>query len=514
MNIKEAKEEIIHSIKAYHLKDENGKYMIPVRQQRPILLMGPPGIGKTAIMEQIAREQNLGLVAYTITHHTRQSAVGLPKIVEKDYQGETYLSTEYTMSEIVAAVYECIERTGKEEGILFLDEINCVSETLTPTMLQFLQKKMFGNHKIPDGYVIIAAGNPRKYNRSAKDFDVVTLDRVRQLNLEADLSCWLEYAASQRVHGAIISYLKIYEDQFFYLSEVQNDETVRQDFVTARGWEDLSRLLTAYETLGYPVQESQIAQFLQEKNIAEAFTRYYRLYRKYDEDYCISEIIEGTLSVEEYRQKVKMAKNGDWEEQMTVAGLISDAMAFQFQICTAFEKQTGKLYEKLGILKNLLKKSDTDTAETVEEFYERQRKAYEVRRTAGLVTETEENLEEWVLNWIQEFSITVKEQHLGDNTTCLDLLKQQFERVKRERKNLICELAEALDRSILYIQEAFTEKDEMLLFLSSCMNNKDALQYLTRHGSELFLEVADQLLGYQTRLTLQQQCSAVKIPQI
>ena len=40
--------------------------------------MGPPGIGKTQIMEQAARECGVALVAYTITHHTRQSAVGLP----------------------------------------------------------------------------------------------------------------------------------------------------------------------------------------------------------------------------------------------------------------------------------------------------------------------------------------------------------------------------------------------------------------------------------------------------
>lgn len=45
--------------------------------------MGPPGIGKTQIMEQIARETKINLVSYTITHHTRQSAVGLPFIKGK-----------------------------------------------------------------------------------------------------------------------------------------------------------------------------------------------------------------------------------------------------------------------------------------------------------------------------------------------------------------------------------------------------------------------------------------------
>ena len=87
MNIKQAKEEIKHTVAAYLSKDAQGEYRIPVVRQRPILLMGPPGIGKTQIMEQIAMECKIGLVAYTITHHTRQSAVGLPMIKEESFDG-------------------------------------------------------------------------------------------------------------------------------------------------------------------------------------------------------------------------------------------------------------------------------------------------------------------------------------------------------------------------------------------------------------------------------------------
>ena len=105
-------------------------------------------------MEQVAAECRVGLVAYTITHHTRQSAVGLPKIVTRNYGGMEIDITEYTMSEIIASVYEYMEQTGKKEGILFIDEINCVSETLAPAMLQFLQNKTFGTHKVPQGCLL------------------------------------------------------------------------------------------------------------------------------------------------------------------------------------------------------------------------------------------------------------------------------------------------------------------------------------------------------------------------
>ena len=62
MNIRQAKEEIKHTVQAYLKKDESGAYRIPAIRQRPILMMGPPGIGKTQIMEQIARECRIGLV--------------------------------------------------------------------------------------------------------------------------------------------------------------------------------------------------------------------------------------------------------------------------------------------------------------------------------------------------------------------------------------------------------------------------------------------------------------------
>ncbi len=105
--------------------------------QRPVFLIGAPGIGKTQIMEQISRECKVGLVSYTITHHTRQSAIGLPFISRKNFDGKEMAVTEYTMSEIVASIYEKIQESGLREGILFIDEINCVSETLAPAMLQF-----------------------------------------------------------------------------------------------------------------------------------------------------------------------------------------------------------------------------------------------------------------------------------------------------------------------------------------------------------------------------------------
>lgn len=192
MNIKQAKEQIKNAMTAYFTKDAYGNYAIPIEKQRPVLLMGAPGIGKTSIMEQIAAELGVGLVSYSMTHHTRQSALGLPFITRKEYGGRLYDVSEYTMSEIIASVYDMMEETGVKEGILFLDEINCVSETLAPPMLQFLQYKVFGRHRVPDGWIVVTAGNPPEYNRSVRELDIVTWDRLKRIDVEPDFNIWKE----------------------------------------------------------------------------------------------------------------------------------------------------------------------------------------------------------------------------------------------------------------------------------------------------------------------------------
>ena len=106
MNIKRAKNEIKNALRAYLARDAlRDAYRIPPIRQRPILLMGPPGIGKTQIMEQIAEETGVGLVSYTLTHHTRQSALGLPFIETVQLGGAERTVTAYTMSEMIASVY-------------------------------------------------------------------------------------------------------------------------------------------------------------------------------------------------------------------------------------------------------------------------------------------------------------------------------------------------------------------------------------------------------------------------
>ena len=318
MNVKEAKKQIKNAAIAYFTKDEFSHYLIPMEKQRPVFLMGAPGIGKTAIMEQIAQEMDLPLVSYSMTHHTRQSALGLPFISHKVYGGKEYDVSEYTMSEIIATIYEMMEQTGKKEGILFLDEINCVSETLSPVMLQFLQYKVFGKHHVPEGWIVVTAGNPPEYNNSVREFDIVTWDRLKRIDVEPDYNCWKEYAFNAGVHPAITTYLDIKTDHFYKVESTVGGKT----FVTARGWEDLSKMIRLYEQNGICVDENLIGQYLQNKQISKEFAIYYDLFNKYRNDYQVDRILEGKAT-EEIRRRAEKAK---FDERLSLLGLLLDAI--------------------------------------------------------------------------------------------------------------------------------------------------------------------------------------------
>ena len=314
MNIKQAKEHIKNSVQLYLKKDEYGEYRIPVVRQRPIFLLGSPGIGKTAIMEQIAQELGIALVSYSMTHHTRQSALGLPFITHKNYKGFEFDISEYTMSEIIASVYEVMEQSGIEEGILFLDEINCVSETLAPSMLQFLQYKVFGRHRVPDGWVIVTAGNPPEYNKSVREFDVVTMDRMKLVEVEADYATWKEYALRQGIHSAVTTYLDMKKNDFYRVETTVGGKS----YVTARGWEDLSAMMLLCEEEKLAVDETLVAQYLHNDKIVKEFTAYYELYNKYKREYKVEEILAGQYSA----QVVERARIAKFDERLSLLGML------------------------------------------------------------------------------------------------------------------------------------------------------------------------------------------------
>lgn len=384
MNIQEAKQEIIHTIMAYTAKNSWGEYAIPSLRQRPLLLIGPPGIGKTAIMEQAAAACGVGFVSYTMTHHTRQSAIGLPYIEHRSFGGREYAVTEYTMSEIIASVFRCIEESGCKEGLLFLDEINCVSETLAPAMLQFLQNKTFGSHRLPAGWVLAAAGNPAEYNKSVREFDIATLDRLKYIRVEADYEAWRPYALESGIHSAILSYLDTHKEQFYILNQTYTGKS----FVTARGWEDLSCLLWQYEALDLPVTAELTGQYLHCEELAQDFSGYYRLYHAREKELPIPEMMEGNASAVGICRK--LLSEAAFDEKLQLVHLMLSCLGTSLHSWDSATCQLKRLEELLERLDRYNRLQNTEPlSKAVWGFLQKEQEVLDIRREHGLSSDQE-----------------------------------------------------------------------------------------------------------------------------
>lgn len=478
MNIKNAKEEIKNTVRSYLLRDENGNYRIPAVRQRPLLLMGPPGVGKTQIIEQVARECGVALVAYTITHHTRQSAVGLPFILKKSYGGKEFSVTEYTMSEIIASVYDKMESTGLKEGILFIDEINCVSETLAPTMLQFLQGKTFGNQKVPEGWVIVAAGNPPEYNRSAREFDIVTLDRVRRIDVEPDFAAWKEYAFRQSIHGAVISYLEIRKENFYRIETTP--EGIR--FATARGWEDLSEIIGVRETLGLPVDQDLILQYIQNPTVAKDFANYYELYGKYRNDYRVEEVLAGRFSDE----AIVKLRNAPFDERLSVIGLLLSRLNERFRQAYLTDRFTETLFEQLKQWKQSLLDAEADPEELLRQFVGEMESTLERRRENRQTDRDGEEVLRRSAGTLEAYADRLRLGNVRGSEEAFSFVKELFEAETGRRKEEIAAVSAELENAFAFLAKAFGESQEMVVFVTELTVNFYSTRFIADNGSDSY----------------------------
>ena len=498
MNIKQAKEEIQNTLRAYLTRDELGNYLIPAIRQRPILLMGPPGVGKTQIMEQIAAETGVGLVAYTITHHTRQSAVGLPFIEHRTYGGREVTVTEYTMSEILASVYDLMERSGIREGILFLDEINCVSETLAPMMLQFLQCKTFGNQALPEGWIIVAAGNPPEYNKSVRDFDVVTLDRVKRMDVEADFAVWKEYARRRNLHGAVVSYLDIKKENFYHIETTVDG----LQFATARGWEDLSELIYAYEKLGLTVDRQVVGQYIQAPAIARDFANYLALYYKYRQTYHVEDILQGRWPA----ATVLELRSAPFDQRLSVMGLLLSRLSEAASLAHRQDDLCAALH---GDLTEVKQRPEEDAAAVLEELIGQRQEDLKRSKEANRLTKEARDLGQRELAALEAY----RKALAGETLTCADameLLREQFGEETDRGGALARDCGARMDAAFRFLEETFGAGQELVLFVTEITAGYDTSWFVENFGCDAYFRHNRELLFDDSRRRIAEDIAAAR----
>lgn len=489
MNIKQAKNHIKNSVKIYLKKDEYGDYRIPVVRQRPIFLLGSPGIGKTAIMEQIAQELGIALVSYSMTHHTRQSALGLPFISHKEYKGEQYEISEYTMSEIIASIYDVMEQTGIEEGILFLDEINCVSETLAPSMLQFLQYKVFGRHKVPEGWVIVTAGNPPEYNKSVREFDVVTMDRMKLIEVEADYPTWKEYALEKGIHNAVTTYLDMKKNDFYKVETTIGGKS----YVTARGWEDLSVAMILCEEENITVDETLIAQYIHDEKIVKEFTAYYELYNKYKKDYKIEEILNGTCSAQ-VKERARIAK---FDERFSLLGMMIDKLVNEMKENLEMTDYINDIMKSLKLMKSKNPENLDELLRLLEQQIQAKEKLADTMNKAGTLSPEDKKKYRNVIGFLEKQFKLLRLQEYSNTEAAFREIKSAFDQNVLIMKQENAKVQERLHNVFAFCETAFVDGNEMLVLVTELTINAYSAKFIGTYGSADYQKHNEDLMLYE-----------------
>lgn len=302
-----------------------------------------------------------------------------------------------------------------------------------------------------------AAGNPPEYNKSVRDFDMVTLDRVRRIMVEPDYPAWKEYARRQRIHSGILSYLEL-RPQNFYRVQTDVDGML---FVTARGWEDLSTLIQVYEMLGQPVDEDLISEFIQHPEVAKDVAVYLDLYRKYEDDYGIEDILQGKEDVAVYQR----LQNASFDERLSVVNLLLSGLNRHFAKVADYKKTMDAWYASL---KQMQQEAEAGSEEAAKTFAaqkpEFDQKQEQLIREEDAALEELENAFSFMENAFpegQEMVVFVTELTMGgdsmaflqDNPCEIYQKYNQKFMVGSKRAELLAELEEGKIRSEEHIRD-------------------------------------------------------------
>ena len=198
---------------------------------------------------------------------------------------------------------------------------------------------------------------------------------------------WREYAYEAGIDPVILAYLELRKSHFY---RVENTVDGKQ-FVTARGWEDLSELLKVYRMLGKKADREVVHQYLQNWEVAKEFANYMELYEKYKKDYGLEKIVQGVYS-KETLEKLRFAS---FDERFSIVGMLSGKLCEFFRAYCVEDEKTARLYDAL---KNCKEKKD------LEAVIRERREDYLAKKRADLLSGEAEKLERAVLEELESYS--------------------------------------------------------------------------------------------------------------
>lgn len=208
------------SVNQKQLKD----ILLNIATVRPVFIWGAPGIGKSSIVEEFAMELGLECVSLLGSQLAPEDIIGVPQIVDGK------------------SVFCPPRMIAKEEPYcLFLDELNACSHEVQKAFYSLVLERRIGEYHLPEGSIVIGAGNRSQDNAITKPISSALLNRMFHVELRADSRIWLEWAGLHDIHPYIYDYICSRPDQLW-----SKPPKTEEPYSTPRSWHMLSDALKSF----------------------------------------------------------------------------------------------------------------------------------------------------------------------------------------------------------------------------------------------------------------------------
>ncbi|MBW3623749.1 MAG: MoxR family ATPase [Armatimonadetes bacterium] len=196
-------------------------FLLHVAPVRPVFIWGPPGIGKSALVQQFAEEVGLPCVSLLGSQLAPEDLIGVPQIIEG--------TSRFCPPRMIARA---------EPYCLFLDELNACSHEVQKAFYSLIHERRIGEYQLPEGSIVIGAGNRAQDSAIVKPMSSALLNRMVHVHLRVSHREWLEWAIPYGIHPWVIDYVQNRPDHLW--SPPPKHE---EPFSTPRSWHMLSDAL-------------------------------------------------------------------------------------------------------------------------------------------------------------------------------------------------------------------------------------------------------------------------------
>ena len=203
--------------------------------KRPIFLWGPPGVGKSDVVAQIAQELNGFMIDLRLGQMEPTDIRGIP-FYNKEKGVMDWAPPIDLPSQELADQYPVV--------VLFLDELNSAAPAVQAAAYQLILNRRVGKYRLPDNVVMVAAGNRESDKGVTFRMPTPLANRFIHQEIKVDFATWQDWATQNKIHKDVVGYLSFAKQDLYDFDAKSSSRA----FATPRSWSFVSELLHEDDT--------------------------------------------------------------------------------------------------------------------------------------------------------------------------------------------------------------------------------------------------------------------------